>query len=197
MRVTPFFMVLPHAHAAWEDERVNVDRPNAPDPSAPTSLVGAAGWLGPQPRPWGCPPDPVFAGALLAALPVWLGLGMWVGPAMRAPHGAWAWLSLLLVQPLLEELVFRGLLQGLALAWLSRHGSAWRLGPLSLANLLVSAGFVLLHLRAQPLAWAMAVAAPSLVLGHLRERYGSVWPPVLVHAFYNTGFGLVAWLAHA
>jgi len=190
-------MASPAAPAAWEDGRVNVDRTNVPAPSATTSLVSAAGWLGPQPRPWGWPPDPFFAAALLLALPVWLGLGMWVGPAMRAPHGPWAWLSLLLIQPLLEELVFRGLLQGLALAWLSRRGSAWRLGPLTLANLLVSAGFVLLHLRTQPLAWALAVAAPSLVLGHLRERYGSVWPSVLVHAFYNTGFGLVAWLAHA
>ncbi|HUW00197.1 MAG TPA: CPBP family glutamic-type intramembrane protease [Gallionella sp.] len=37
-------------------------------------------------------------------------------------------------------------------------------------------------------------AGPSLVLGHLRERLGSVWPAMLVHAVYNAGFGLTAWL---
>ena len=73
-------------------------------------------------------------------------------------------------------------------------GLAYRLGPVTLANVLVSVGFVALHLRAQPLAWAVAV--PSLVLGHLRERIGSVWPALLVHAIYNAGLGLTAWLAH-
>ena len=68
------------------------------------------------------------------------------------------------------------------------------LGPVTLANALVSVAFVLLHLRAQPLAWALAVAGPSLVLGHLRERFGSVWPAMLVHALYNVGFGFTALL---
>jgi hypothetical protein len=100
-----------------------------------------------------------------------------------------------LVQPLLEELVFRGILQGQALRLTTRQGVARRLGPVTLANVLVSVAFVALHLRAQPLAWALAVFVPSLVLGHLRERMGSVWPAVLVHALYNAGFGLTAWLA--
>lgn len=160
-------------------------------------LMQAAGLGRPRPTPWGWPPDRIFLLALLAALPVWVLLAVWAGPALRAPHGLWAWVSLLLVQPLLEELVFRGLLQGWLLDLLRRRNGPWRLGPLTLANLLVSGAFVLLHLRAQPLAWALAVAAPSLVFGLLRERHGSIWPPVLVHAVYNAGFGLVAWLARA
>lgn len=160
-------------------------------------LMQAAGLGRPRPTPWGLPPDRIFLLALLAALPVWVLLAVWAGSGLRAPHGLWAWVSLLLVQPLLEELVFRGLLQGWLLDLLRRRNGPWRLGPLTLANLLVSGGFVLLHLRAQPLAWALAVAAPSLVFGLLRERHGSIWPPVLVHAFYNTGFGLVAWMARA
>jgi len=103
---------------------------------------------------------------------------------------------LLLVQPFLEELVFRGLLQGQALRLITADGQPRRWGPLTIANILVTVAFVALHLRAQPLAWALAVAAPSLVLGHLRERTGSVWPPMLVHAFYNAGFGLTAWLVN-
>ena len=122
------------------------------------------------------------------------------GPAFGAtpacPAGWLAWASLLLVQPFLEELVFRGLLQGQALRLITADGQPRRWGPLTIANILVTVAFVALHLRAQPLAWALAVAAPSLVLGHLRERTGSVWPPMLVHAFYNAGFGLTAWLVN-
>ena len=130
-------------------------------------------------------------------LPVWVALALVVGPHMRAPVGASAWLSLVLVQPLLEELVLRGLVQGLALGLAlglsTRHGVALRLGPLSVANALTTGLFVALHLPHQPLPWALAVALPSLVLGHLRERLGSVWPGVLLHAIYNLGFGLTAW----
>ena len=134
--------------------------------------------------------------AMLLALPVWAALGLLLGPHLRAPAGWLAWASLLLVQPFLEELVFRGLLQGQALRLITADGQPRRWGPLTIANILVTVAFVALHLRAQPLAWALAVAAPSLVLGHLRERTGSVWPPMLVHAFYNAGFGLTAWLVN-
>jgi len=133
---------------------------------------------------------------MLLALPVWAALGLLLGPHLRAPAGWLAWASLLLVQPFLEELVFRGLLQGQALRLITADGQPRRWGPLTIANILVTVAFVALHLRAQPLAWALAVAAPSLVLGHLRERTGSVWPPMLVHAFYNAGFGLTAWLVN-
>lgn len=138
-------------------------------------------------------PDPHLALALLAALPVWLGLFLWAQPALRVPQGAWAWCSLVLVQPCLEEWVFRGLLQGEALRLTTRRGEPARLGPITWANAWVTLAFVALHLVAQPVAWALAVAVPSLVLGHLRERFHSVWPGVGVHALYNAGFGLTAW----
>lgn len=169
----------------------------ATDPSSPLTLAQECGLNGPRPALLRWPPDTHLALALGAALPVWLALGLLIGPQMRAPAGWAAWVSLVLVQPLLEELVFRGILQGQALQLTSRGGQPRRLGPVTLANVLVTAGFVALHLRNQPLAWALAVAAPSLVFGHLRERYASVWPAVLVHAIYNAGFGLTAWLAHA
>jgi uncharacterized protein len=138
-------------------------------------------------------PDPHLVLALLAAVPVWLALHGWWGPWLRVPQDVWAWCSLLVVQPCLEEWVFRGLLQGEALRLTTRHGELARLGPVTWANALVTLLFVVLHLVAQPVAWALAVAAPSLVLGHLRERLNSVWAAVLVHAIYNAGFGLAAW----
>lgn len=157
-------------------------------------LAEECGLQRPDPGWWAWLRDPHAALALLAAVPVWLGLALWVGSSMRHPTGLWAWTSFLLVQPVLEELVFRGMLQGQALRLSTRQGQPLRLGPVTLANVLVTLGFVALHLRAQPLAWALAVAGPSLVLGHLRERFGSVWPAMLVHAVYNAGFGLTAWL---
>ena len=148
----------------------------------------------PRPALTAWPPDAHLALALLLAIPVWATLGVLVGPRMYAPTGWAAWASFVLVQPLTEELVFRGILQGQVLRLTTHHGQPRRLGPVTLANVLITVAFVALHLRAQPLAWALAVAAPSLVLGHLRERMGSVWPPVMVHMVYNAGFGLTAWL---
>lgn len=171
-------------------------RPPASPPSSPTprawaiSLARESGLQRPATGWW---QDPHWRLACWAALPVWVALALLAGPHLRAPASAWAWASLVLVQPLLEELVMRGLVQGLALSLTLRHGAALRQGPLSVANGLTTALFVALHLPHQPLAWALAVALPSLVLGHLRERLGSVWPGVLLHAIYNLGFGLVAW----
>ena len=140
------------------------------------------------------PPDPHLALAL--AVPVWAALGLVAGPLMYVPPGWTAWMSFVLFYPIVEELLFRGVLQGEVLRLTSRDGRTLRLGPVSLANALVTLAFVAAHLPAQPLAWALAVAVPSLVFGHLRERFASVRPAVLVHVFYNAGFGLAAWLAH-
>ena len=90
-----------------------------------------------------------------------------------------------LVYPLLEELVFRGLIQHTLYqyAWGAR-----RLGTLSVANLITSVLFGLAHLWRQPLAWAAAVIAPSLLFGYFRDRYHSVVPAIVLHTVYNTGF---------
>ena len=170
------------------------DTPPAPQAAKPAGLLQECGLTRPRPAFTTWPPDAHLALALLLAIPVWAALGLLVGPRMYAPVGWVAWASFVLVQPLAEELVFRGILHGQVLRLTTHHGQPCRLGPVTLANVLITVAFVALHLRAQPLAWALAVAAPSLVLGHLRERMGSVWPPVLVHMVYNAGFGLTAWL---
>ena len=165
-----------------------------PDQSSQPTLARDCGLQRPGPGWWSWLRDTHAMLALLAAVPVWLALALWADAYMRHPAGMWAWASLLLVQPVLEELVFRGILQGQALRLTALNGEPRRLGPVTLANVLVTLGFVALHLYAQPLLWALAVAGPSLVLGHLRERLGSVWPAMLVHVIYNAGFGLTAWL---
>jgi membrane protease YdiL (CAAX protease family) len=141
------------------------------------------------------PPDAHLLVAGLAALPVWVALAWLLGPALYRPASPGAWLAFMLLWPLVEELLFRGLLQGQLLRLSGggeRRGAVW---PLSRANLLTTAAFVAVHLGTQPWLWALAVAAPSLVFGHLRERLGSVWPAVLLHGVYNAGFACAAWWA--
>jgi membrane protease YdiL (CAAX protease family) len=133
--------------------------------------------------------DPHFVVAVLAAVPVWVALGFVAGDRMRPNDTLTALISLLVVQPIVEELVFRGVLQGHLL------GRGWirRIGPVSSANVTATVAFAALHLLAQPPAWAIAVAVPSLVFGHLRERFASVLPSIVLHAIYNAGFAFTAW----
>lgn len=151
--------------------------------SGVTPLV--AGW-------WAGWRDPQVLLAVALAVPVWAVLAAGAVPHLRVPPGAWAWVSLVLVQPLAEELAFRGVLQG----QLMRRWPGRRAGPLSWANGVTTLAFALAHLWSQTPAWAAAAVLPSLVFGHLRERHRSVWPAVAVHAVYNAGFGLAAWWAH-
>jgi len=136
--------------------------------------------------------DPHFVLAALAAVPVWLALGRLAGGRMQVDCAVMALVSLAFVQPVVEELVFRGALQG----YLLDRGWVRRIGPISMANLGTTGAFVALHFMAQPPAWAIAVAAPSLVFGHMRERFGSVLPAMALHSIYNAGFAVTAWWVH-
>lgn len=148
--------------------------------------------LGISPAPsgwWHWLHDSHFQIAVLAAVPVWAALGLVAGDRMRPSGTLMALISFLVVQPIVEELVFRGALQGHLL------GRGWtrRIGPVSSANVVTTSAFAGLHLLAQPPAWAIAVAAPSLVFGHLRERFASALPAIALHSIYNAGFAFTAW----
>lgn len=127
-------------------------------------------------------------GLILAAVPVWAALGLGGAGRLQVATDAWAALSFVVLYPVLEELAFRGTLQGALL----RTRAARRCGPFSAANLMTSAAFALAHLVAQPAAWAAAALVPSLAYGHLRERLGGVTAPILVHVVHNAGFAVVA-----
>ncbi|RZI43422.1 JDVT-CTERM system CAAX-type protease [Herbaspirillum sp. HC18] len=120
----------------------------------------------------------------LGAAPLTLLLMTWMWPAWSAairPDVALV-LSMVLAQPLLEELLFRGVIQGqlASTPWGQR-----RLAGLSAANCLATTLFALAHLPHHSSLWAAGVIAPSLVFGHFRDRYGNVYPAILLHAFYN------------
>jgi len=130
--------------------------------------------------------DMRLAAALVAAAPVWWLLAPHVGAARWDSASSLA--ATVLLYPVLEELCFRGLLQG----WLlQRLGGTMHAG-ISAANLITSLAFAAAHLHAQPPAWAMATLLPSLVFGWVRERYGRVLPAIALHVYYNAGLMLCA-----
>ena len=122
----------------------------------------------------------VVAGSILTGLLLWWWLP--AGFARSVAADPWRLASMLLLYPLVEEWVFRGVLQGALLerAWGRQH----RLG-ISQANLLTSMAFMLLHLVNHPPLRAFSIMVPSLVLGHFRERHDSLLPPMLLHSFFN------------
>lgn len=91
---------------------------------------------------------------------------------------------LALLYPVLEEIVFRGLIQEQLHAVLS----ARTFGALSVANLLTSLLFTGLHFLSHPPLWAALVFFPSLIFGYFKDRHRSLQAPILLHVFYNTGF---------
>lgn len=131
--------------------------------------------------------DLLFYLALLAGPAVWLVLYLltpvpveWNKPLLDP---VW-FLKLALVYPVLEEIVFRGLLQELVRDLLSKA----MYGPLTVANLLTSLCFTGAHFFFHPPLAAVLVFFPSLVFGFFKERTGSLAAPVLLHAFYNAGY---------
>jgi membrane protease YdiL (CAAX protease family) len=135
--------------------------------------------------------DGFFWLAVMAGPFCWLVLFLLLRPA--SPQWTWPlaapadYLLPVLFYPVLEEIVFRGLLQELAQEYISRQ----TLGPISLANLLTSLVFTGFHFLNHAPLWAALVFFPSLVFGFFKDRYGTLTSPILLHGFYNAGFLLI------
>ncbi len=122
----------------------------------------------------------------------WLVLACWRKPAfdpLWPAHAPLWFVSVVFLYPVLEEVAFRGALQG------SLRQGLGTLGPwpgLSLANILTSIVFVLLHLLYHPPLWALAVLIPSLLFGYFRDRFDgapdALLAPIALHAWYNAGW---------
>ena len=135
--------------------------------------------------------DGHFGAAMLAAPLFWVALFVLTRPAVDLTWPVAAPVSFLLpafIYPVLEEIAFRGALQGAL--WKTRFaGIAW--GPISAPNLLTSVVFVAAHFFWQVPYIAVSVFVPSLIFGYFRDRYRNIVPAVLLHVFYNTGFVLL------
>lgn len=135
--------------------------------------------------------DRVFLLCLLLPVIFWLLLWVTYPPV----ESDWLWMGtqplafvlLVLVYPLLEELSFRGVIQGGLIKLWGSQG----LGLFSFANIATSILFVLFHFYSHSVIWAMAIIIPSVIFGYFRDKYQSVIPSVLLHVFYNSGYFLL------
>lgn len=131
--------------------------------------------------------DPLFYLAIGAALIYWAVLYLLLKPQ---PDPGWPLVEPLrfllpaLLYPVIEEVIFRGLIQDL----LHQRLRPWHLGPLTHANVLTSLLFTALHFINHPPVWAAAVLVPSLLFGFFKDRSGTLAAPIVLHVFYNSGY---------
>ena len=94
----------------------------------------------------------------------------------------------MLIFPVLEEIVFRGLIQD----YISIKLSTWDeyLGITS-ANWVTTLLFCLAHLVTRSFIVALLVIVPSLVLGSLRDKGFSIKALAAIHVYWNGGVYLL------
>ncbi len=131
--------------------------------------------------------DLLFHAALMCGLIFWLALYsiqqpliQWGWPLLEP----WQFLLPVVFYPVIEEIIFRGLLQELVHEYISQRS----LGPLSVANILTSVVFTAMHFLTHSPLWAVLVFIPSLLFGFFKDRTGHLPAPILLHIFYNAGF---------
>ena len=131
--------------------------------------------------------DDHFLVVLAAALLFWVFLYTW-----QLPDTDWllplnetkSFLLVVLIYPVLEEIVFRGAIQGFLLKKIG--GKNWY--GISLANIITSVLFSLSHLLFRSPLTALLVFIPSLTFGYFRDRHHKLISPIFLHVFFNTGY---------
>lgn len=125
--------------------------------------------------------------ALAAGPVVWCVLALTTHPGFHPGWPLvrpWVFVILSLVYPVLEEIVFRGLLQD----WLATRFRHRAFHGLSAANVVTSLVFAALHFLYHPPLYAALVFFPSLVFGYFRERHDTLATPIALHVWYNAGY---------
>jgi len=92
---------------------------------------------------------------------------------------------LVIIYPIIEEITFRG--------WIQEYISKISIGKveffsISIANIITSIIFSLMHLIYHSYIWAFLVIFPSLIFGYFKEEFNSVIPAIILHSFYNYMF---------
>ncbi len=128
--------------------------------------------------------DSIFVFLLIAPLPVWLWL--YITKGVTGITDLSVLLTLVLLFPIIEEILFRGFIQSFLAKRLHQR---WFI--FSLANVLSSILFVLAHFINRPPVCALAVLIPSLVFGYIQERTNNLAAPIALHSTYNAGFFLL------
>jgi membrane protease YdiL (CAAX protease family) len=124
---------------------------------------------------------------LALAMPVaWLGLNLGLQPVRLASLQQALWM--LVCAPVIEEFVFRSILQRNLSDLLSQ-----RVGEVAapvLAVLASAIAFAICHgYRVGPL-WALLWIVPGLALAEVWRRLRSVWICIFIHAYFNAAICL-------
>lgn len=122
----------------------------------------------------------ILVANLLVGACLWLVMPR--GFAVALANSFWSMMGFVLLWPVVEELLFRGVIQR---ELLRLPALAKIFAGISGANALTSVLFASLHLVNHPPLWAAAVLVPSLVLGYTLERYQRLLVPMLLHSLFN------------
>lgn len=129
--------------------------------------------------------------AMAVALLYWAGLYLATTPQLQPGwplQQPWLFLSLVLLYPVMEEVVFRGLIQDAMHRYLTTPSWYPTRFPVSQANLLTSLLFTVLHFINHAPMWAALVLIPSLIFGYFKDRHQHLAAPILLHVWYNLGY---------
>ena len=109
-------------------------------------------------------------------------------PVKTVEFGYYFYIALF-AYPILEEVVFRGLIQESLQKLIENYQlKTILILRISTANLLCSLLFAASHLISQPWTWAALIFFPSLLFGYFKDKYQSLKPAIFLHILYNTGF---------
>lgn len=89
---------------------------------------------------------------------------------------------LILFYPVVEEVVFRGVIQEFITSKTKGYPSFFNV---TIANVVTSILFVMMHFVHHTPLWAMLVFIPSLIFGYFKEQYGHIRSSIFLHIFYN------------
>ena len=95
------------------------------------------------------------------------------------------YLSILLIYPILEELTFRGFIQELLY---KKYNKYFFYKKISVANVVTSLLFAMMHMVNHSIYWAVLVFFPSLVFGYFKDKTKIIMPSILLHIIYNSIF---------
>ena len=137
-----------------------------------------------------------LGGAIIGALFVWavaVSFGIASGSVPVLHSLDWPlFLTLCIAVPVLEELVFRGMIQGYLRQF--DRGQKVILG-ISAANFLTSLLFMSLHWLNRDGYSALLVFLPSLYLGLVRDRTRSIPMCIFIHVLWNLGWYIFVFMS--
>lgn len=124
-----------------------------------------------------------FQAAICAAIPIGFLWVWWTKPqAGTFDAGLTTLITFVIVFPLLEEFVFRGMIHRA----LHRKSIGRRCyGPVTVANLVTTSLFAIAHLPRGGLLLAAGVIVPSICLGYFFERHQRLISPIIMHMAFN------------